>query len=169
MRSRIGLIILVVVVLIVVVIGGFTLAGRLLDPRNTPQYAVALEFIEAVHRGDDAAAIQRITPELQTWVATNCPGGSISICLLGFYIPDDWGNLLSVVFRRSEPVGSAWNVDMIATYEHGLGFSGVCIYTLTSQQPDGRWLVSSWAGFISCGDARSRDMASNPDTPNRAP
>jgi hypothetical protein len=29
--------------------------------------------------------------------------------------------------------------------------------------------VTRWAGFVSCGDPASRNMAANPEAPNSAP
>ena len=33
----------------------------------------------------------------------------------------------------------------------------------------GGWQITRWAGWLHCSDAAARNMASNPDTPNRAP
>jgi hypothetical protein len=66
-------------------------------------------------------------------------------------------------------VPRAYDVDLIATYAEGRGFSGVCIYQRMEQDAEGAWRVAGYAGFISCGDAESRNMATNSGTPNRAP
>lgn len=167
MRLRTGLFLLLLLVVIVVV--GVVILSSALDPRNTPQYAAAIDFVDAIGTGDDPAAIQILSPTLQSWVALNCPGGLVSACIDQFYIPNEWGDFSSVVFRRSQPDGGAWHIDLIATYERGDGFSGVCIYTHVSGQPNGTYLVDEWAGWIPCSDGRSREMDSNPETPNRAP
>lgn len=140
-----------------------------LTPDSThPAFAAAIAFMDAAGRGDDAAANAYLTPEMEAYVAANCPNESVSACVDGF-TPPDWGNLLKAVFRRATPDGQHWNVDLIATYEFGTGFSGVCIYHRMEQDESGMWKVAGWAGFLHCGDPASRDMVSNPDTPNRAP
>jgi hypothetical protein len=86
------------------------------------------------------------------------------------YTPPDWGELVDVSFRRAAPDGpNAWDVDLIATYAAGTGASGVCIYNRVEQNEAGDWRVVAWAGWLHCGDSASRNMATNPDAPNRAP
>lgn len=133
-----------------------------------PAFASAVAFSKAAASGDDAAALPILSDELQAYVTNNCPDGSVSACVSD-YIPAEWGNFLNVVYRRAAPDGAAWNVDLIATYEHGEGGSGVCIYNRVEQDGAGEWRVTKWAGFVSCGDPASRSMATNPDAPNRAP
>ncbi|MBE2268178.1 MAG: hypothetical protein IAE80_08080 [Anaerolinea sp.] len=140
-----------------------------LTPDSThPAFAAAIGFMDAAGRGDDAAASAYLSADMQAYVAANCPNGSASACVDQF-TPPEWGNLIKAVFRRATPDGQNWNVDLIATYEFGTGFSGVCIYHRMEQDDSGAWQVAGWAGFIHCGDPASREMATNPDTPNRAP
>ncbi len=156
--------IIVASVILVIVI---TLA---LTPSNThPAFAAATAFMNAAGSGDDATAESYLSPELVAYVAANCPNGSVSACIAS-YTPSEWGNLIKAVFRRAIPDGnSAWDVDLIATYEFGTGFSGVCSYYRVEQESPDVWKVVAWAGFIHCGEDASRNMATNPDTPNRAP
>lgn len=133
-----------------------------------PAFATAVEFTRAAASGDDAAAHSLLDDELLAHVTENCPEGSASACVSG-YIPSEWGDFLNVVYRRAAPDGAAWNVDLIATYERGEGGSGVCIYNRVEQNSTGEWRVTRWAGFVSCGDATSRNMATNADAPNRVP
>jgi hypothetical protein len=140
-----------------------------LTPQQTnPAFAAATAFMEAAGKGDDDTAYRLLDENLQAYVTTTCPNGSVSECIAS-YIPPEWGKFLNVVFRRAVPDGSAWNVDLIASYEEDLGFSGVCIFQRMEQNSDGAWQVAEWAGFISCGNPDSRNMATNPNTPNRAP
>ncbi|MBZ0295631.1 MAG: hypothetical protein K8L99_23945 [Anaerolineae bacterium] len=166
MKSRRFLLIvgflLVVIILIIA-------ATALLIPQSDPAYAAAIDFVNAAGTGDDAEAMTHLSPELQTYVADNCPDGSVSACVTS-YAPEDWGTFRSAVYRRSVPDGErAWDVDLIGTYESGVGASGVCIYTHVEQANDNNWYVTEWAGWLHCGDPASRNMATNPDTPNRAP
>lgn len=156
--------IIVVSVILVIVI---TLA---LTPNNThPAFAAATAFMNAAGSGDDATAETYLSPELVAYVAANCPDASVSACVAS-YTPSEWGSLIKAVFRRAIPDGTAaWDVDLIATYEFGTGFSGVCAYYRVEQDAAGVWKIVQWAGFIHCGEDASRNMATNPDTPNRAP
>lgn len=139
-----------------------------LVPQQThPAFAAALEFAEAAGRGE-AAADALLAPPLRGYAAANCPDGRAAGCIQA-YTPPEWGRFLSVVFRRAAPDGPAWNVELIATYAQDLGFSGVCIYLRLEPEPDGAWRVARWAGYVSCGDPASRNMAANPAAPNRAP
>lgn len=165
MRNR-SLWIAGIVVASVILVIVITLA---LTPSNThPAFAAATAFMNAAGSGDDATAESYLSPELLAYVAANCPNGSVSACIAS-YTPSEWGKLIKAVFRRATPDGQNWNVDLIATYEFGTGFSGVCIYHRMEQDDSGAWQVAGWAGFIHCGDPASREMATNPDTPNRAP
>lgn len=161
--SILGLIVLLLIVALLLLTATFT-------PENTnPAFATAVEFVDAAGTGNDKAAFALLGPALQGWVTAHCPDGRISACIQP-YTPPEWGAFRSVVFRRATPDGPhTWDVDLIATYEAGKGFSGVCIYTRVEQAADGAWQVVGWAGFISCGDGASRNMATNPDTPNRVP
>lgn len=158
-----GIGVVVAVALVIVITLAFT-------PQETnPAFDAAAAFWNAAGSGDDAKALPLLSADLQTWVQTNCPDGSVSACVKG-YIPPEWGNLQKAVFRRSAPDGDkAWNVDVIATYEKDTGASGVCAFFRLEQEADGSWKIVRWAGFLWCGDNRSRNMATNPDTPNQAP
>lgn len=153
----------------VAVIGALVLvAVALIPPQTNPAFDVAASFANAAGQGDDAAAMPLLTSDLQQAVAENCPGGVPSGCVQG-YAPAEWGPLVNAVFRRSTPSGTAWDVEVISTYELDKGASGVCSYFHVVQDADGAWRIDRWAGFIWCGDSRSRSMATNPDTPNRMP
>jgi hypothetical protein len=138
-------------------------------PQNAnPAFAAAVEFVQAAGEGNDADALSLLDTTLQEYVRTNCPESSVSACVRA-YTPPDWGRFRSAVFRRAAPDGAAWNVDLIATYESGKGASGVCIFNRVEQDSAGDWRVTEWAGFVHCAEADSRNMATNPDTPNRVP
>jgi hypothetical protein len=155
-----GLIIVSIAIVVVI-----TLA---LTPQETnPAFAAATDFMNAAGKGDDAA-LGLLSGEMQTYVQANCPNSSVSACIIS-YTPAEWGKLNSAVFRRAAPDGSNWNVELIATYERDTGASGVCSHYRMQQDETGQWRVYGWAGFLWCGDPRSRNMATNPDTPNRAP
>lgn len=157
---------------------GIIAASLLFIPQETnPAYATALRFAENAAKGDEAVAFALLGKEAQDAVLANCPDGSLAACV-DAYTPPDWGAMQSVVFRRAAPdpasadgAGAfrAYDIDLIATYAENLGFSGVCIYTRVEQNEAGEWRVQSYAGFISCGEPASRQMATNPDTPNRLP
>ena len=132
-----------------------------------PAFAAAVAFVEAAERGEDEAAAALMSPELAAWAQANCPDGRISACVQA-YTPEAWGDLISAVFRRAAPDGPDWDVDLIATYQHDQGFSGVCIYTRMEPAESG-WQVAEYAGFAWCGDPGTRNMAANPSAPNRAP
>lgn len=166
MSSRQIVLIVVGILLAVIVVAGVSL---LLTPQETnPAFEAAVNFMNAAGKGDDAAALPLLSDELQAYVAQNCPDGSVSACVQG-YIPPEWGDLIKAVFRRAAPDGDDWDIDLIATYERDTGASGVCAYTRMAQDEAGTWRVYQWAGFLWCGDGRSRNMATNPETPNRAP
>ncbi len=157
----------IIVTLVIVVV-----ITAMLTPQQTPAFAAAIAFVEAAGRGDDAAAFALLDERLRAYVASTCPDGSVSACITA-YTPPEWGDFLRVVFRRAAPEftpeGTIWNVDLIATYAEGTGFSGVCIYTRMAEAGDDDWRVTRWAGFVSCGDPASRNMAANPEAPNSAP
>ena len=160
----IALIVLAVVsgVALVVLVTAALTPGQL-----NPAFAAAVACVEAAERGDDEAANAIMSPELAAWASANCPDARISACVRA-YTPEDWGDLISAVFRRAVPDGDAWDVDLIATYQHGQGFSGVCIYA--RMEPNGdSWQLAEYAGFAWCGDPATRTMAGNPAAPNRAP
>lgn len=161
---------LLIVGLMTVVVIALLLATAVFAPQNDPAQNAAITFVNAAASGDDTSALSHlITPELQAYIAENCPDGQVSRCIES-YTPDEWGALQTAVFRRAAPSGAqARDVELIATYASGTGASGVCIYNRVEQGEDGQWRVAGWAGFIHCGDPASRNMATNPDTPNRAP
>jgi hypothetical protein len=155
-----GLAISVVVILI---------AATAFTPGQTnPAFAAAEAFANAAGKGDEATAFALLAPAAQDYVRENCPDGRVSACV-DAYTPPEWGGLMSAVFRRAVPDGNAWNVDLIATWERDRGFSGVCIYTRMEADDAGAWRVAEYAGFVHCGDQASRNMANNPDAPNRVP
>ncbi|MFN8371683.1 MAG: hypothetical protein U0694_02240 [Anaerolineae bacterium] len=153
------------------IIGGVILlvvVSSALIPPTTPAFDAAVRFVEAAASGEDDAAFALLSPQVQAYVRADCPDGSVSACVRG-YTPPEWGSMQSAVFRRAAPDGQNWDVQVIATYQYAQGFSGVCIYVRMESTADGQWQVAQWAGFLSCGDPASRDMATNPDTPNRVP
>ncbi|MCB9451273.1 MAG: hypothetical protein H6672_07520 [Anaerolineaceae bacterium] len=163
--KRIWIIALAIIVSILIVI----VVTYALTPQNTdPAYLAALEFVEAVRQQDDPTAFALLSDDLQTYVRDNCPDGSVSACI-NAYTPPEWGKMLSAVFRRAAPDGPNFDVDIIATYAEDKGFSGVCIYQRMEQDAAGEWKVYAWAGYVSCGDGASRNMAHNLDAPNRVP
>lgn len=140
-------------------------------PTNVPPYDTAVAFAHAAGKGDDATARSYLSPELQTWVSANCRDGSISACV-DDYTPSDWGNMLSVVFRRAQPDGAnAFDIQLVATYENNQGFSGVCIYTRVEQVKSNTWQVTRWSGWMSCDDPNGGldNLINNSSVPNRAP
>ena len=166
MKSRkllwIGLAVTVCVAAIIVITLTFT-------PQETnPAFAVATTFVNAAGKGDDATAFPLLSDEMQQYVKAHCPNGSISACIQS-YTPPEWGGLQSAVFRRAAPDRDGWDVDLIATYEQDKGASGACMFNRMQKDASGQWRVYGWAGFLWCGDPRSRNMATNPDTPNRVP
>jgi len=118
----------VVLLGIVVFVGSFgivVLTG-VFTPESNPAFDTAVRFAQAVGRRDDQTALSLLSEDMQEYVRDNCPSERMSACVKG-YIPDDWGRFLSVVYRRSRLVGKAWDVLLIASYEKGQGFSGVCM------------------------------------------
>lgn len=165
--SRRTLIILITTFMLIAAL--IIISSLALTPQETnPAVDVAVTFWNAAEQGEDAVALPLLSPVMQEWVAANCPNGSVSACIQE-YSPPEWGSLLSAVFRRSAPVGPIWNVDVIATYELETGVSGVCAHFRVEQTNSGIWQITEWAGFLWCGDATSRNMATNPETPNRVP
>ncbi len=158
----------IALVVIAVVAALVLIAVALTPPQNNPAFDVAAKFANAAGHGDDATAIPLLDEDLYKAVVASCKDGKPSGCVQG-YIPSEWGALENAVFRRATPDGLAWDVEVIATYETGKGGSGVCSYFHVKQYPDRQWRIDRWAGFLWCGDARSRNMATNPDTPNRMP
>lgn len=164
--SRKTLFIFVGIAILAVIVIAMT---ALLTPTQTsPAAESALTFVQAVSGGDDATAMPLLSDNATAYVAENCPGGSVSACVNAI-IPEEWGNYISTVFRRAAPDGDHWNIDLISTYEHDLGGSGVCIYVRAEQDESGNFKVAQYAGFVNCGDPSTRNMATNADAPNRVP
>lgn len=161
---------IVVIAATLIIIVGLIGLTALLIPQETPAFDVATNFLSAAGKGDEANAAALLNPEMLAYVDANCPDASVTGCVLA-YTPAEWGKFLSAVFRRSRPVGNAWDVLLIATYEQGQGFSGVCVYERLEQNAAGEWKVSGWSGFISCDEPNAglQDLADNPDAPHRAP
>ena len=114
-----------------------------------PAHTAAVNFVNAAATGDDDTALPYMSKSLRDSVTENCPDGIPSTCIES-YADESWGNFMSAVFRRAIPDGNeAWDVQLIATYEDGQGFSGICIYNRV-EQIESTWQVTRWSGFISC-------------------
>lgn len=169
MRSKGFMISAVVLVALIV---GLTVLSLFLTPTNHEAYSVAETFVNAAATGDDATALPLISDELKAYVAANCDGGTVSGCVQN-YTPDEWGNLIKAVYRRSIPDGDhAWDVLLVSTYEKAQGFSGVCIYNrLARADADSPWLVTAWSGFVSCDESNAglTELRDGAEVANRAP
>jgi hypothetical protein len=170
MNRKSTLIILIATICAVVVIVALTL---MLTPEKTnPAFKTATDFMNAAGTGDADAAYALLSPEMQDYVTDNCPNGNVSDCILS-YTPPEWGRLNgegAAVYRRSIQDGDAWDIQLIATYEEGDGFSGVCIYHRVEEIATDDWRVTAWAGFITCDEANAGlDRLRRENAPNRAP
>lgn len=165
MNKRLPLFVTGIILGILVVV---IVTATLIPQQTNPAFDAAVSFVNAAGSGDDAAAMALLSPELQAWVADNCPNGSVSACVEA-YAPDSWGDFASGVFRRAAPDAGAWDVDVISYYALDQGSSGVCTYARVEQDSAGAWKVVRWAGWAWCGDPATRSMATNPDAPNQAP
>jgi hypothetical protein len=167
MQSRrylwIGLVVILLTVGLVVIV-----TAALIPQEMHPAYAAAVTFAEAVGAGNDETAFNLLSPAMRQYVTANCPGAAVSGCMAQ-YTPSEWGSFKGVVFRRGAASGETMNVELIATYENGKGGSGVCIYQRMAADESGQWRVFGWAGYVPCSDPNSRNMATNPDAPNRVP
>jgi hypothetical protein len=107
---------------------------------------------------------------MQAWAVAHCPAGRVVACVKD-YTPVEWGLWASAEFRRSARVGPAWDIDLIGYFDQPgtQGFSGVCVYVRVEEAAPGDWRIAGWAGWAWCGDPATRNMARNPDAPNRAP
>lgn len=164
-QNKLLILSLVIIVAIVALIG----ATLIFIPQDNPAYTAAIEFVNAAAKGDDATAQQHLSAELKTYIAENCPDESVSACVTAYADPS-WGDFSSAVFRRSVPDGAtAWDVQLIATYAQGDGFSGVCIYNRVEKVGD-EWLILRWSGFVTCDrpDSGLQELAAD-SAPNRAP
>ncbi len=146
----------------------FVIATALTPQQTNPAFAAATSFINAAIKTDDATAFGLLDNDMQKYVLTHCPEGRVSECIK-IYTPPEWGDAENAIFRRAAPDGSAWNVEIIATYQHDKGASGVCIDQHMETDSAGNWRVAGWSGFIACADPRARDIATDPNAPNRAP
>jgi hypothetical protein len=162
------MVIIIGLVALVAAIAVIALIATQLTPQATnPAFTAAVDFVNAAGAGDDTTALALLDEEMRAYVAENCPNGSPSACIQSYAAPD-WGKLVTAVFRRAAPDGTNWDVEVIAHHETSVGASGIC--SMIRVAPNGEnWQVAGWAGFIHCGEPQSRDMATNPDTPNRAP
>ena len=154
-------------VLIVIIMIALTLV---FTPENThPAYNAAMTFIRAAGDRDDDTAFSLLGNGLQTYVTENCPGGSVSACI-DAYTPAEWGDLIAAEYRRSKPDGRAWDVLILANYEEGQGFTGVCIYHRMEEVAPDDWRVAAWSGFVSCDENNTGlDGLRRDDAPNRVP
>ena len=157
-----------VLIVLVVIIAVFIAATAVFDPNSNPAYKAAGDFVRAAFANDDATAFSLLNENLQNYVTANCPDGSVAACVHS-YIPAEWGEVQGITFRRAAPNGRWWDVEWIASFAQDVGASGVCIFTRVEPTGVEEWRVIEWAGFIHCGDPASRNMSTNPDTPNRAP
>jgi hypothetical protein len=169
MKPRVFVLIGVVTVIVVIAVIVLTL---IFIPEENPAFAAAVRFANAAGLGQDDVAFDLLSEEMQTYVTDNCPDGSVSACIAA-YTPVDWGRLQregAAVYRRSIPDGSAWDVQLVATYERGQGFAGVCIYHRMEQAASGDWRVAAWSGYVSCDDPNSGIQGlRRDDAPNRVP
>lgn len=167
MQQRRLIIATLILILAVIILIGATL---IFVPQDTnPAFGAAIAFVNSAAKGDSATAETYMSDSLKATVADVCPDGDVSACIQSYGEPE-WGAFGSAVYRRSIPDGrDAWDVQLIATYADGQGFSGVCIYTRV-EKIDETWQVVGWAGFISCDlpDAGLSDLASD-SAPNRVP
>lgn len=157
-------------ILVLLMVGLILLTTQLTPEQTNPAYAAAVTFMEAAGRGDDAAASALLGGDLPAYVAANCPDGSVSACIQG-YTPPEWGDLVHAEYRRADTSGQ--HIQLFATYEEGVGFSGVCIYmhVLPANDAGTDYRVVAWSGFIHCGqpNAGLDSLRSDPSVPNRAP
>lgn len=168
MSNRILYLIIGATALAVVGMIGLTLV---LTPENSKAaYDAAVRFINAAGTGDEDAAYALLSTEMQAYVDAECDGGSVVACL-DAYTPEEWGDLVkegAAVYRRAQRDGDAFDVQIVATYEEGQGFAGVCIYHRMEEAGEGDWRVAGWSGFVSCDDPDSGLQGLRSDNaPNR--
>lgn len=173
MKSRAVLVIVAVIALLV--LGILVISLSLTPAQSNPAFAVAEDFTNLATKGQNDAAIVLVSAPLREYGELNCPDGSLAACVQS-YAPSEWGGIISAVYRRSVPEGNVQHVQLIATYQEGKGFSGVCIYNRVervadpSNDPYDGWRVTRYAGFVPC-DAPGSDLAEmrQPDAVNAAP
>jgi len=167
MHFRTRTLVIIAVVLVAAIAAVVLIASQFTPQGSNPAFTTAVDFVNAAGKGNDPVATALLDNAMKAYVAAHCPNGSPSACVES-YTPADWGALQEAIYRRAAPDGQAWDVEIIANYAQGKGASGVC--SLIHVEPDaGDWRVAGWAGFVHCGDPASKDMATNPNTPNRAP
>jgi hypothetical protein len=158
-------VVLVTVLVIVVII----IISLVITEDLHPAYTTAVDFVTAAGKGDDATAFALLSSAMQNYVAEHCPDGSVSACVAR-YTPEDWGDFTTAVYRRSITDGPAWDVLLLASYEEGEGFAGVCIYNRVEEVLPEVWRVTAWSGFVSCDDSNAGlSGLRRDDAPNRAP
>ncbi len=162
-------ILILIGVVTVAAIGGLIALTLVLTPENERGYNAAVRFMNAAGTFDDDTAYALLSPQMQTYVDSTCDG-SPSACIAA-YIPAEWGNLIrdgAAVFRRAKRDGDAYDVQLVATYEFGQGFAGVCIYHRMEEIAPEDWRVAGWSGFVSCDEPNSGiDGLSAASAPNR--
>ncbi len=173
MKSRA---VIAIVVAIALLVAGLLLISLALTPsQSNPAYAVAEDFTNLAAKGQNDAALALVSESLRAYAQDHCPEGRIVACVQG-YVPPEWGGIISAVYRRSVPEGNVQHVQLIATYQEGKGFSGVCIYNRVERVADAAndpydgWRVTAYAGFVPC-DAPDSDLDAlrRPGAPNAAP
>lgn len=139
-------------------------------PDANPAYDTAVDFMNAAGQGDDGTALILLSEQMRNYALENCPNGLPSGCI-DDYTPPEWGGLIAAVFRRAIPDGSdAWDVQLVATYEEGQGFAGVCIYHRVERNPNGDWRITAWSGYVSCDEPNSGlQSLRRTDAPNYVP
>lgn len=162
--------ILIVAGAVVAIVGMIGLTLVFTPENSKPAYDAAVRFINAAGTYDDDTAYALLSPAMQAYVDAECPDGSVSACIAA-YIPDEWGDLVkdgAAVFRRAKRDGDAWDVQIVATYEEGQGFAGVCILHRMEEISPDDWRVTAWSGFVSCDEPDSGiDGLRRDDAPNR--
>ena len=153
----------------ILVIAAITIVSLVITENLHPAYETATDFVNAAGQGDDTTAFALLSSAMQNYVSEHCPDGSVSACVAG-YTPEDWGDFTTAVYRRSIPDGPAWDVLLLASYQEGEGFAGVCIYNRVEEVLPDVWRVAAWSGFVSCDDSNAGlSGLRREDAPNRAP
>lgn len=153
----------------IVVVAAIIIASLMITENLHPAYETAVDFVNAAGQGDEATAFALLSNAMQNHVSEHCPDGRVSACVAG-YTPEDWGDFTSAVYRRSISDGSSWDVLILASYQEGEGFAGVCIYNRVEEVLPDVWRVAAWSGFVSCDDSNAGlSGLRQEDAPNRAP
>jgi hypothetical protein len=150
-------------------IGGLIALTLVFTPENERPYDAAVRFINAAGTFNDDVAYALLTPQMQAYVDFTCEGLP-SACIQA-YIPEEWGTLIrdgAAVFRRAKRDGAAYDVQIVATYQYGQGFSGVCIYHRMEELTPDDWRVAGWSGFVECDNPLAGiEGLSSDEAPNR--